>query len=68
MSVGKQIERYITENKIEKQSLALKMGISEKKLNRIFNTSDSVLNLKTFYEIVRVLGISANRFFEEQEF
>ena len=65
MSVGKQIERYITENKIEKQSLALKMGISEKKLNRIFNTSDSVLNLKTFYEIVRVLGISANRFFEE---
>ena len=63
MSIGQKIKKYLSENHITQKDLSKKMGISEKKLNRILNTPDNILNLRTFKSIVCALGISANKFF-----
>ena len=62
MSVGNQIKEYMKENGIEYKTISSKMGISEKKLERILNTSDNILNCMTYRNLVVALGVSADYF------
>lgn len=66
MPIMKRLDTYITVNGISKLTLASKLGISEKKLDRILNQKDNVICCTTFARLCMALGISADlMFFEE---
>lgn len=57
------VKNYIEENNISKSTIADKMGISEKKLNKILNSPDDKVNCLIYKKLVVALGVSANKFF-----
>jgi len=67
LTVAKKIETYLIENNINKKDIALKMGISEYKLNRILRTPDNILSCITYRNLCIALGISADMFLEERK-
>lgn len=57
------VKKYIEENHIDKRIIANKMGVSERKLERILNTSDKIVNCITYRRLIVALGVSADMFF-----
>lgn len=58
------LDNYINENGISKAALASDLGISVKKLNRILNTPDSIIDCATYGRLCKALRISADKFIE----
>lgn len=56
------VKKYIEDNNISKETIASKMGISVKKLDRILNTSEEILSCITYKKLVVALGVSADYF------
>ena len=57
------VKNFIEANGICKKDLADKMHISQRKLERILNTKDTVLNCVTYRNLCVALGVSADMFF-----
>ena len=57
------VKNFIDANGIDKRDLANKMHISQRKLERILNTKDTVLNCVTYRNLCVALGVSADMFF-----
>ena len=56
------VRDYFVENRINKREIADKMHISERKLERILNTSDNAICCTTYGRLCLALGVSADRF------
>lgn len=72
MNATKRIEIFIDKNGIDKKQVALKMGISVKELDKIFNTPNNVLESITYYKLITALNelnyrVSADEFFIEKD-
>lgn len=73
MNATKRIEIFIDKNGIDKKQVALKMGISVKELDKIFNTPNNVLESITYYKLISALNelnyhVSADEFFTEKDY
>ena len=66
MPLMKRLDTYITVNGISKLTLASKLGISEKKLNRILSKADNMVSCTTYARLCIALGISADLMFLEE--
>lgn len=66
MPIMKRLDTYITINGISKLALASKLGISEKKLNRILSKGSHEVSCLTYGKICMALGISADLMFLEE--
>lgn len=66
MPIMKRLDTYITVNGISKLTLASKLGISEKKLNRILSKGSHEVSCLTYGKICMALEISADLMFLEE--
>lgn len=62
MDLGQKINEYIKDNSINKSDVCLKMGISEKKFNKILEKRN--MTSFTYYTICKALNVSLDLFFE----
>lgn len=62
MGINEKIKQYIQGNCINQKEICLKMGISEKKFNKILKKTK--MNCYTLYAICKALNVSLNTFFE----
>lgn len=62
--IMEKIKKYVNDNQLNKREIADKMHISERKLERILNTPDSILSCLTYRNLCVALGISADMFTE----
>jgi len=67
-AVKERIEEIIYEKKISKYSLYNGTGISEGTINGILYVKNKGINLTTLVEIIRVLGITVQEFFNSPLF
>lgn len=63
-STGTKIFEYMEQNHIDKKTIADKMEISVKKLDKMLSWSDDKMNCLHYYKLVVALGVSADLFFE----